>query len=54
MEYNKKQYEEELKRKQKEHLEQIKNNENWRPCLHDQCPECVGTGTKKRRNNLYT
>lgn len=49
-------YEEELKRKQKEHLDNVKkysnpikkqNNNNWQPCLHDGCPECLGTGIKK-------
>ncbi len=50
---NKKQYEKDLKQKQEEHLKQIKpfipppSSDNWRPCLHDSCPECVGTGIKK-------
>lgn len=42
-------YEEDLKRRQKQHLETIKNkrDDNWRPCLHDSCPSCIGTGRKK-------
>jgi len=49
---NKKHYEEDLKRKQEGHLKNVQKNfegqkdENWRPCLHDGCPECFGTGTK--------
>lgn len=39
-------YERDLARRQKEHLERIYNH-SWRPCLHDQCPECVGTGLKR-------
>lgn len=43
-----KQYEDDLARKQKEHLENVFNlkNNNWRPCLHDSCPSCFGTGIK--------
>lgn len=42
-------YEEDLFRRQQEHFRQIQQNQdqNWQPCLHDQCPECVGTGVKK-------
>lgn len=45
----KKQYEEDLKRRQQEHLNNVQKfqNTNWRPCLHDSCPECLGTGIKK-------
>ena len=54
---NRKQYEEDLQRRQKEHLDNIQRNNpmgsnfgdgfgNWRPCLHDGCPECIGTGVK--------
>jgi len=44
-------YEEELKRIQEEHLRNVSRNlgygdENWQPCLHDQCPSCHGTGVK--------
>lgn len=42
-------YGEDLFRRQQEHLRQVQRNRdsNWQPCLHDQCPECVGTGIKK-------
>lgn len=45
-------YEKDLARRQAEHLKQVTNNNdiNWRPCLHDQCPDCVGTGVKKDGN----
>ena len=44
-----KQYEEDLQRRQKEHLDNIYNrqNQNWIPCLHDSCPDCLGTGIKR-------
>ena len=47
--FNQKQYEENLKLKQSNHLQEIENNQfqNFRPCLHDSCTECVGTGKKK-------
>jgi len=42
------QYEENLKKKQEEHLQNVirYNNMNWQPCLHDECPLCFGTGIK--------
>lgn len=44
-------YERDLKRRQEEHLRGIQtyrqNTIPWRPCLHDSCPECVGTGRKR-------
>ena len=40
------QYEEDLKRRQKEHLDAVNGNIPRRPCLHDQCPSCHGTGVK--------
>ncbi len=42
-------YEQELKLKQKEHLKNLQKliEDAWQPCLHDLCPECVGTGVKK-------
>lgn len=45
---NKELYEADLKRRQQEHLMRINQgkNSNWRPCLHDGCPECIGTGIK--------
>jgi hypothetical protein len=42
-------YEEDLRRRQEEHLNRVRGGSkdpNWRPCLHDQCPECLGTGVK--------
>mgnify|MGYP001767696399 CR=1 FL=1 len=46
---DRKQYEEDLQRRQKEHLEKVhkQQNNDWRPCLHDGCPECSGTGIKR-------
>ena len=45
---DRKQYEDDLQRRQKEHLDNVYNrqNQNWRPCLHDSCPDCLGTGVK--------
>ena len=42
-------YEQDLIRRQAEHLKQVSDGQdlNWRPCLHDQCPDCVGTGVKR-------
>ena len=44
-----KQYEDDLQRRQKEHLDNVYGNQNrnWRPCLHDSCPDCLGTGIKR-------
>jgi hypothetical protein len=39
-------YERDLARRQAEHLRQV-NGSDWQPCLHDGCPECVGTGIRK-------
>lgn len=39
-------YEKDLKRRQEIHLNNIQNV-NWRPCLHDGCRECLGTGIKR-------
>ncbi len=44
---DRKQYEEDLQRRQKDHLDNIYGNQNWRPCLHDSCPDCLGTGVKR-------
>lgn len=43
------QYEEDLRRRQQEHLDGLQRHTYppWRPCLHDQCIECVGTGLKR-------
>jgi hypothetical protein len=41
-------YEEDLRRRQYEHLQSLKiRDAHWRPCLHDGCHECVGTGIKR-------
>ncbi len=39
-------YEEDLKRRQEEHLRKIRNPPYWRPCMHDSCTQCHGTGIK--------
>lgn len=42
-------YEDNLKRRQKEHLDQVNRNKNYNSysyCLHDSCSECIGTGVK--------
>lgn len=46
---NKQQYEDDLAERQRKHLESISNivNTNWRPCMHDQCLQCVGTGINR-------
>lgn len=38
-----------LQRRQVEHLGQVRKNAigSASDCLHNQCPECVGTGIKK-------
>ena len=43
------QYEEDLRRRQDEHLEKIQAGRGigWRPCMHNGCSECIGTGIKK-------
>lgn len=44
---NRQEYEEDLKRRQAEHIKRISTPmefEYWQPCLHDLCPECLGTG----------
>ena len=43
---DRKAYEEDLRRRQEEHLRAVRGEqaEVWRPCLHDECPNCLGTG----------
>jgi len=43
---NREEYERELRKRQREHLEQVNQKPDWQPCLHDQCPECHGTGIR--------
>lgn len=40
------QYERELAERQRQHLENVQgiNSAPWRPCMHDQCTSCHGTG----------
>lgn len=41
-------YEKDLAERKRKHLEKVsKEKKEWTPCLHDQCPECIGTGIKK-------
>ncbi len=37
-----------LQERQKRHLDGICNPHSapWMPCMHDSCPQCVGTGIK--------
>lgn len=44
-----KKYYEDLRKKQLDHMKEVKQfrNDNWRPCLHDSCTQCHGTGIKK-------
>lgn len=43
---SRKEYEDDLARRQREHLDQV-HGQNWQPCMHDACTECVGTGVKR-------
>ena len=41
-------YERDLRRRQEEHMKSVNRGVRpWRPCLHDGCSECHGTGIKK-------
>lgn len=41
-------YDRDLRRRQAEHLRGVRDyRQHWQPCLHDQCPECVGTGVRR-------
>lgn len=41
------QYERDLKRRQAEHLRRVRQGgRRWKPCRHDNCPQCHGTGVK--------
>ena len=42
-------YETNLIERQRQHLRDVRARmqADWQPCLHDQCPECMGTGVKK-------
>ena len=45
---DRKQYEEDLAQRKQDHLRRVRahEDEHWRPCLHDGCEYCVGTGIK--------
>lgn len=49
MKTDKDQYYEDLRKRQEKHLQGIKNRQEstWKPCRHDGCSQCVGTGVKK-------
>lgn len=44
----KEEYEKELAERQRQHLENVfrPNTYPWKPCLHDACPDCHGTGVR--------
>lgn len=46
--YCRNRYEEDLERRQQKHLEKVFKDkvQSWRPCFHDSCPSCIGTGVK--------
>jgi hypothetical protein len=39
-------YQEDLKRRQAEHLDKVRRRHDDRPCLHNGCSECHGTGIR--------
>jgi hypothetical protein len=39
--------EQDLKKRQAEHLKNVRGGRNWQPCLHDGCSECFGTGVRR-------
>ncbi len=43
---DKKQYQKDLIERQRKHLEHL-FTDNWKPCLHDNCTECMGTFLRK-------
>lgn len=50
MNRNREAYERELKERQRKHLESLQqaNDAQWKPCMHDQCQQCHGTGISAR------
>lgn len=38
---------EDLARRQKKHIEDLQSKQNWQPCMHNNCPECSGTGIRR-------
>lgn len=41
------QYERELAERQRKHLESVRQQKPWRPCMHDACQQCHGTGINR-------
>lgn len=40
-------YERDLRERQRQHLESVRGNHMMgQQCMHDMCPECIGTGVK--------
>ena len=41
-------YEKDLEKRQQDHLDRVyrRNDIHWKPCLHDGCSQCHGTGIK--------
>lgn len=39
-------YERDLAERQRNHIEQV-TNRDWQPCMHDTCPNCLGTGINR-------
>lgn len=39
-------YERDLRERQQEHLKNVRRGREWRPCAHDACDQCHGTGIK--------
>lgn len=37
-------YEEDLRRRQQEHLNNLMFKQRWQACAHDSCSNCLGTG----------
>lgn len=46
---DRKTYERDLAERKRKHLERVKGfqDNNWQPCMHDQCSDCCGTGIKE-------
>lgn len=51
-ESDREEYERQLKERQENHMKQVYGWGDilWRPCLHDNCPLCNGTGIKLDRS----
>lgn len=43
---NQEDYYRDLRKRQEDHLRRVRGEERWKPCAHDQCPSCHGTGIK--------